>query len=397
MITFYRLIVALLIIIMSLSMASAQDDWGPAEVVWQYGGGWLNNANPCFYPSEHICAEVMPGGDIDYYLYIKPIEHNQDPSPIPMDPSDVANAHHLSPFVTYDGTKLYFSSDREGGYGGLDIWVSRWEVDVWGEPENLGPNINTVENEFGPSLPVDGSELFFSRIAGEAGFVPFTSGVIYKSDNLEGEWSVAEALPEPITINDRAWEPSITSDGSKLYYTGVRPEYDSSYYCFVSERNGDTWAEPEALNENINYLEWNQLDSNYYCNVLSVSIDSSSTSLLLTCWTILECPEAVIKISHLTTVDIDDPESIPQNLELSAYPNPFNARTRINFSLVVQSPVEISIYDITGRLVEVLCDGQLPAGSHSLVWQADNLPSGVYFTRLIAGGNESMRKLSLIK
>ena len=138
------------------------------------------------------------------------------------------------------------------------------------------------------------------------------------------------------------------------------------------------------------------MDSNYYCNVLSVSINSNSSSLLFTYWTALECPEVVIEISHLT-VDIDENTLIPQNIELSAYPNPFNARTTINFSLAEQSPVGLSIYDITGRLVETVHRGVLQAGPHSIVWDAAELPSGVYFTRLIAGEIESMRKLSLIK
>ncbi|MGB2901018.1 MAG: hypothetical protein WBB89_17290, partial [Candidatus Acidiferrum sp.] len=51
----------------------------------------------------------------------------------------------FNPLISRDGLSLYFSSDRPGGFGGFDIWVSqRLSVnDPWGEPQNLGPNVNT--------------------------------------------------------------------------------------------------------------------------------------------------------------------------------------------------------------------------------------------------------------
>jgi len=71
------------------------------------------------------------------------------------------NETHAS--VSKDGNTLYFTSNREGGLGGLDIYKStRNAKGEWGEPENLGPNVNTEFNEETPFESPDGKYLFFS-------------------------------------------------------------------------------------------------------------------------------------------------------------------------------------------------------------------------------------------
>lgn len=88
------------------------------------------------------------------------------------------------------------------------------------------------------------------------------------------------------------------------------------------------------------------------------------------------------------------------------YPNPFNPATRINFSLAQAGMVRLTVYDMLGREVKRLADGELAAGSHSAVWdgtnsRGDKMPSGIYFYRLqVQTGTESftkMRRMLLIK
>ncbi|MCQ2252072.1 MAG: OmpA family protein [Bacteroidales bacterium] len=61
-----------------------------------------------------------------------------------------------------DGSKLYFASNRKGGFGGLDLYVSKREGDSWGKAVNLGPSVNTAKDEEGPYVSKDGSQLYFS-------------------------------------------------------------------------------------------------------------------------------------------------------------------------------------------------------------------------------------------
>jgi hypothetical protein len=82
---------------------------------------------------------------------------------------------------------------------------------------------------------------------------------------------------------------------------------------------------------------------------------------------------------------------------LRAYPNPFNARTTIEFALAEPGDAELTIYDITGAKVETIQRPGLGAGRHSMVWNADNAASGVYFARLEAGGESRSIKMVLLK
>ena len=73
----------------------------------------------------------------------------------------------------------------------------------------------------------------------------------------------------------------------------------------------------------------------------------------------------------------------PSDFKLSAnYPNPFNPSTMIVFYLPKNQHIDIKIYDITGRQIETLIEGEVPAGEHRLQWTAEGLASGVYLCRM---------------
>jgi len=84
--------------------------------------------------------------------------------PVWLGPIANSNLDDEHPAISNDGLSLYISSYRPGGFGGEDIWVSQRDSldDPWGPPQNLGPNINSDGNEFGPDFSPDGHWLFFS-------------------------------------------------------------------------------------------------------------------------------------------------------------------------------------------------------------------------------------------
>ncbi len=95
---------------------------------------------------------------------------------------------------------------------------------------------------------------------------------------------------------------------------------------------------------------------------------------------------------------IDDEGSVPRTFALSQnYPNPFNASTSIEFELLENSRVRLSVYDITGAKVATLINGEMDAGVHSINWSADDVASGVYYYSLKTNGEESTRKMTLLK
>jgi hypothetical protein len=79
------------------------------------------------------------------------------------------------------------------------------------------------------------------------------------------------------------------------------------------------------------------------------------------------------------------------------YPNPFNPATTIAFVLPSRSAVSLAVYDLLGRRVATLVDGNLPAGSHQALWDARSCASGMYFYRLLAPGFAETKKMLLLK
>lgn len=83
---------------------------------------------------------------------------------------------------------------------------------------------------------------------------------------------------------------------------------------------------------------------------------------------------------------------------LDAYPNPFNPSTTLSFALEKPGPVRLAVYDTQGKQIAVLLNGAyLPAGLHKSIWDAQNLPAGVYLTRLESDQVSAAAKVVLVK
>jgi hypothetical protein len=121
--------------------------------------------------------------------------------------------------LSHDGKKLYFTSNRKGTIGGLDIWVSeRDSVDDWSPAVNLGPVINTIYNEETPFLSEDDKTLFFSS-AGQynmGGYDIFYSTLL---DN--GQWSVPLNVGYPLNTTDDDLFFHPVNSGYQAYYSMI--------------------------------------------------------------------------------------------------------------------------------------------------------------------------------
>ena len=80
-----------------------------------------------------------------------------------------------------------------------------------------------------------------------------------------------------------------------------------------------------------------------------------------------------------------------------AYPNPFNPVTNISYGLPTDTQVTLNIYDVEGRRISTLVQGLRQAGNHTIEWNAEGYPSGVYFVKLDAGEFTQTQKLMLVK
>ncbi len=151
-------------------------------------------------------------------------------------------SHEQNIAYTFDGRTAYFVSNRAGGYGGLDIWVMHKDNnDVWQEPINLGPQVNTAYDEISVFAVPDGNTIFFSSNGhlGMGGFDIFTS----RREGNDTTWTYPSNLGWPInTVEDDAFYRRSLS-GKTAYYASQRMQegfggYDIYKITYMGEEKG---------------------------------------------------------------------------------------------------------------------------------------------------------------
>ncbi len=152
------------------------------------------------------------------------------------------NSHAIesSPVLSLDGRRLYFASmGRTGGYGGLDIWVSKLQPDgTWGEATNLGPTINTSSHELPYSLAPDGSSMvLFGNYAGGPG-----NGDLFESRWTGTGWGAPHPFPPPINSKYFEADGQITADGQAFFFVSDRPGGVGEYHEKDQVFHGDVWG-----------------------------------------------------------------------------------------------------------------------------------------------------------
>lgn len=238
-------------------------------------------------------------------------------------PADVSlNTSALDgcPALSRDGRTLYFASNRPGGVGGIDIWVSTRpsEDQPWGAPVNVGSPVNSPQNDFCPTPDRDGHRFFFvsnrpggcggtdiyvtrlresggfeqpEKLGCEAdggpnsaaddvtpfpllesgrgpvlyfsstrpgGFAPEAPGAasgdadIYMSSSHGGSFGPAELVPGVNSDADDA-QPNLRRDGLEMFFFSTRPGADGAdLYSAVRTKTSATWAAPVNLGTNVN-------------------------------------------------------------------------------------------------------------------------------------------------
>lgn len=112
--------------------------------------------------------------------------------------------------LSADGQELFFASQRPGGFGGDDLWVSRRAGDGWSTPVNLGSTVNTSGDENRPFVTADGQELWFDAPSSKGRPGP----AVYRSQKqVDGSWG-----PRQEIISTFGGEPTVSPDGRVLYF-----------------------------------------------------------------------------------------------------------------------------------------------------------------------------------
>ncbi|MBL6730374.1 MAG: PD40 domain-containing protein [Bacteroidia bacterium] len=120
------------------------------------------------------------------------------------------------PSISSDGRMLYFSSDRPGGYGGTDIWVSEFSNSGWSAPKNLGPAVNTSKDEQFPFIHSDNRTLYFSS-NGHPGLGK--SDLYLTRKDVKLNWETPINMGYPINSRGQDWNLVVARDGKTAYFS----------------------------------------------------------------------------------------------------------------------------------------------------------------------------------
>jgi ligand-binding sensor domain-containing protein len=193
-----------------------------------------------------------------------------------------------------------------------------------------------------------------------------------------------------VTKFDRvSWKTYPLSDGvNEIHNNVISSAVDNegalwfgTYSAGVFKFDGISWK---------NYTPNDGLASNM---VFSIAIDNQDAVWFGTLGGVSKFEEQ--KPTHVT--DSQSPNH-PESFGIrSAYPNPFNPSTTIDYTISRAGDVRLSIYSISGQLVETLVDEMTSAGNHRVIWNAANSASGVYLVVLESGGMRDMKKVMFVK
>jgi len=174
--------------------------------------------------------------------------------PTNLGPTVNSSAYESGPSVSSDGLSLYFRSARIGGYGETDLWLATRSTtnDPWGEPINLGPVVNGLYKEGGPSISSDGLTLYLysNRPKGYGGNDIYVS----TRETIDDPWSEAVNLGPTFNSSANDGGPHISADDLSLFFNSKRAggSGDNDVYVSTRETTDGPWGEPVNLGPTVN-------------------------------------------------------------------------------------------------------------------------------------------------
>lgn len=203
-------------------------------------------------------------------------------------------------------------------------------------------------------------------------FVGTANGLYYSADGGDNWTDLNNAFPVP------SHSPEVRSI-----------PFDQNGGLFASTWGQGVWASLDWQAQSLSLFALKQ------SNVMNVSISNNTVFALLEDGSVLSF--RYTNSSRSTNTD-DVLSEVPTEYSLSQnYPNPFNPTTSIEFSLPVSANINLSVYDVIGRQVAVLVNGQMASGRHSVTFNASGLSSGIYLYRLTSPTGVMTQKMILFK
>ena len=220
----------------------------------------------CLSPDglEMYFISDRPGGlgDVDIWVTKRIAIDANWASPENLGPEINSPEPEMSAVISSDGLTLYFSSKRAGGFGWLDLWKSTrtHKNDPWTSPVNLGPIVNSEVSDYAASISADGLEMYFNspRPGGLGGWF----GDIWLTTRTSTEEPWAEPVnASALNSSDSEVFTCLSSDGRALFLDSDRPGGSGDFDIWLSRRqtSQDAWSTPTNLGSTINSPDFDGL------------------------------------------------------------------------------------------------------------------------------------------
>ena len=210
-----------------------------------------------------------PGGSGDSDLWVATRPTTEDDWGLPMNLGPTVNspAKDENPCISADGLELYFASNRTDSYGGHDIWVTRRPTkdDIWGAPINLGPMVNTGMMDISPCIAADGLSLYLACYQRDR--IGCYDLFVTERATTDSPWDepVRLGLDVNYPYNDVA--PSLSADGLTLFYTRGAEPLSACLWMTTRATTFECWSPTVCL--------YSMFDASHFDYAPSISADGS--------------------------------------------------------------------------------------------------------------------------
>lgn len=191
-----------------------------------------------------FAAKTREGGYASMDLYFSERTGNTWRQPVPLGPPVNTDSFESQPSFSSDGKTLYFTSNRPGGMGGMDIWVTTRNDDgSWNMPINMGDKINTSGDEISPFIHPDNQTLYFCS-NGRMGMGGFD--FYFSRKNTTGKFETPENVGYPVNTPYDERSLVISADGKTGYFASTNIEGYGKYDLYIFEMPVN--ARPQIVN-----------------------------------------------------------------------------------------------------------------------------------------------------
>ncbi len=173
-------------------------------------------------------------------IYITRFVNGDWIDPVNMGEKINSSAWESQPSLSPDGKRLFFSSERNGGIGGRDIWVADFSNGKWQTPVNLGPTINTTADESTPFIHHDNKTLYFRS----DGHIGMGKNDLFFSKQNQDSWSTPINLGYPINTKGEEGALAVSTDGKYAYFASDEGNLENDLDIFRFELPESLKPEP---------------------------------------------------------------------------------------------------------------------------------------------------------